>query len=179
MKNELLIRIYTRPLFDLAVESHQVEAIGAEVKLLAHLFEQVPMLVEYLDSPGVSRADKIGLLGKACAQPWSKYFERFLDLVLRKGRQEILPYAGEAFDQFWDEYRQKLNVIITSAVELTVDQKSALQNKLAARTGKQIALQSQLDPGVLGGIRIQIGHELVDATVANKLANLKQALLQK
>ncbi len=178
MKNEILIRVYTRPLFELALETQLLDALGAEVKTLGDLFAQVPMLVEYLDSPNVTRSTKLDLLKQAYGKPLSKPFGSFIDLVLRKGRQEMLPYAWEAFEQYWDDYRQKLEVIVTTAVPLSEDQKQKLILRLAQNTGKKITLKTQLDPLVLGGIRFQIGHQLVDATVAGKLASLKEALLK-
>jgi len=179
MKNEALIRTYTRPLFDLAVESHQLDAIGAEVKMLADLYQQVPTLAEYLDRSNIPRDKKIELLKQAFAKPWSPFFANFLDLILRKGRQEILPEAWGTFEQFWDDYNQKLDVTVTTAVELMPQQRAALEQKLAAKTGKKISLKSLLDPAVLGGIRIQIGNHLVDATVINMLSGMKQALLPR
>ena len=179
MKNEALIRTYTRPLFDLAVESRQLDAIGAEVKTLADLYPQVPNLAEFLDSSNIPRGKKIELLKQAYGKPWSSFFANFLDLILRKGRQEILSDAWKAFEQFWDDYNQKLDVTVTTAVELMPEQRAALERKLAARTGKKITLKSLLDPAVLGGIRIQIGHQLVDATVINMLSGMRQTLLPR
>lgn len=178
MKNEVLVRIYTRPLFDLAVESHNIDAIAAELQDLTGLFEQVPELDEYLGSPNITRSAKLDLLRKAYDRPWSKYFGNFLDLVLRKSRQEILPHAWEAYNRYWDEYRQRLDVKVMSAVELTNAQKEAISQRLSAQTGKQVLLHCELDPNLLGGIRLQIGHQLLDATVAGKLNTLKEQLLQ-
>jgi F-type H+-transporting ATPase subunit delta len=177
MKNDALVRIYTKPLFDLAVESKQIDAIAAELEVLQQLFEQVPQLEEYLDSPNISNADKLELLKKAYDKAWSDYFDRFLGLVLRKGRQEILPFALEAFTSYWDEYRSRIDVKVISAVELTDRQKTALTRKLSDRTGKTVELECAIDPHVMGGIRVQIGHQLVDATITGKLAALREELL--
>jgi len=178
MKNDALIRIYTRPLFDLAVENDKIEVIAAELQALSSLFQQVPQLEEYLDSPNVTREAKLDLLKKAYDRPWSDYFNGFMNLVLRKRRQDILPFAWEAFDSYWDEYRGRIEVKVTSAAELSDDQKSALAAKLGARTGKKVELLCKEDPNVIGGIRIQIGHQLLDATLVGKLAALKEELLQ-
>jgi F-type H+-transporting ATPase subunit delta len=178
MKNEALVRVYTRPLFDLAVEAKTLEATGAEVKTLGDLFQQVPLLTEFLDSPNLSRKAKLETLRKAFDGPPSKYFQNFLDLVLRKGRQVILPDVWEAFRQFWEEHNSRIDVTVTSAVALSESQKRALEAALAKRTGKTIVLKSLLDASVLGGLKVQIGHQLVDATVAGKLRAMKEALLK-
>ncbi|MBU0519943.1 ATP synthase F1 subunit delta [bacterium] len=177
MKNDALVRIYTRPLFDLAVESDTIEAIGGELDVLRQLFEQVPVMAEYLDSPNVKRKEKIDLLKKAYEKSWSAYFSSYLQLVLRKGRQGILPHSQKAFTRYWDEYRSKLDVIVTSAVNLTDAQKESISKKLAIRTGKNVTLECKTDPAVMGGIKFQIGHQLLDATVSGKLAALKESLL--
>jgi F-type H+-transporting ATPase subunit delta len=178
MKNEALVRIYTRPLFDLAVENNSLDIVGAEIKTLHELFRQVPLLAEYLNNPGLSQKIKLDVLKNAFDRPWSKFFTNFLDLVMRKSRQEILPDVWEAFRQFLDEYNSQLNVTVTSAVELTEGQKRSLEKALARRTGKKIILKGLLDVSVLGGLRVQIGHELVDATVSGKLRALREALLK-
>lgn len=178
MKNDALIRIYTRPLFDLAVENKSIESIAAELEILATLFSEVPVLAEYLDSPNVKRPAKLDLLKKAYDKPWSEYFGRFLELVLRKGRQEILPFASEAYSRYWDEYRSRIDVTVTSAMELSEAEKQAITEKLAQRTGKNVVLKCNLDEKVLGGIRLQIGHQLLDATIVGKLAALRESLLE-
>lgn len=179
MKNDVLVRIYTQPLFELAVESNSLNAVGSELEALAKLFQQVPVLVEYLESPGVSRTAKLELIRKTYDQPPSQFLMNFLDLVLRKGRQEILPYAWDAFKQLWDDYNQHLEVKAVTAVELTEPQKKALAEKIAQRTGKKVTVKNILDPTVLGGLRLQIGHQLLDATIVSLLSNLKYSLLRK
>ncbi len=178
MKNDALVRVYTHPLFDLAVESEKIGTIAVELQTLSSLYEQVPQLSEYLDSPNVSRQDKLDLMKKAFEKPWSDYFDRFLELVLRKGRQEILPFTQEAFTRFWDEYRSRIDVKVTSAVKLTDNQLQSISKKLAERTGKNIELKSSVDPAIIGGIRLQIGHQLLDATVTGRLTALREELLR-
>ncbi|TKJ36928.1 ATP synthase F1 subunit delta [candidate division LCP-89 bacterium B3_LCP] len=177
MKNDALVRIYTRPLFDLAVENKSIESIAAELDVLAKLYEEVQVLREYLDSPNVRGSVKLDLLKKAYAKPWSKYFGNFLDLVMRKRRQEVLPYAAAAFNKYWDDYRSRIDVKVISAVELTGDQKDAISDKLAKRTGKNVILKCELDETLLGGIRLQIGHQLLDATIIGRLASLREELM--
>jgi F-type H+-transporting ATPase subunit delta len=179
MKNDVLVRIYTQPLFELAVESNSLDAIGNEMKALAELFRRVPLLEEYMESPGVSREAKLELIRKAYDKPPSDYLMNFLDLVLRKGRQEILPHVWDAFKQLWDDYNQQLEVKAVTAVELTEPQKKALAEKLAQRTGKKVIVKNILDPSVLGGLRLQIGHQLLDATIVSLLSNLKYSLLRR
>ncbi|MCX6640822.1 MAG: ATP synthase F1 subunit delta [bacterium] len=178
MKNDALVRIYTRPLFDLAVDHRQLEDIAAELETLAAFFAAVPMFSEYLESPNVTRSEKLELLKKGFDRPWSAFFGNYLDLVLCKGRQEILPFAWKAFRQYWDEYRSRLDVKVISAIALTDDQQQKLTDKLSKKTGKYIILNYELDPKVLGGIRLQIGHQLLDATIAGKLEAMKEELLK-
>ncbi len=178
MRNDALVRIYTRPLFDLAMENKSIEPIAAELETLSLLFEEVPVLTEYLHGPNVQRSDKLELLKKAYDKPWSQYFSRFLNLVMKKGRQEILPFACEAFNHYWDEHRSRIDVTVTSAIVLSDSQKEAISKKLAQRTGKNIVLTCNLDPEVMGGIQLQIGHQLLDATLSGKLAALREELLR-
>lgn len=178
MKNDALIRIYTRPLFELAVETKSIEGVANETETLAQLFDQVPLLEEYFDSPNISRSAKLDLLKKAYDRPWSKYFANFLTLVFKKGRQEILPHVWDAFRHYWDEYRSRIEVKVTTAVGLSPDQMKAIEKKLNQRTGKNVILDCKLDPELIGGLRLQIGHQLLDASVAGKLAALKEELLR-
>lgn len=177
MRNDALVRIYTKPLFDLAVENNLLDAVASELETLSTLFKQVPLLAEYLDSPNVRRREKLDLLKKGYDKPWTPFFSRFLDLVIRKGRQEILPDAFEAFSHYWDEYRSRLDVTVTSAVVLSDSEKEAISKRLAARTGKNIVLKCNVDLSVMGGIRLQIGHQLLDATISGKLRSLREELL--
>ena len=72
--------------------------------------------------------------------------------------------------------REQLIAVVRSAVELSATQRRRLADALAASYGHQVHLNVVIDPSVMGGISVQIGDELIDGTVASRLAAVRRKL---
>ena len=95
-------------------------------------------------------------------------------VILPRGRP--LPVALDMCAGIAARHRQQLIAVVRSAVELTVAQRSRLAEALAASYGHRVHLNVVIDPSVLGGISVRIGDELIDGTVASRLATVRREL---
>jgi F-type H+-transporting ATPase subunit delta len=118
-----------------------------------------------------AKADLVGRLlqGKVSAE------------TARLARQSVLVPRGRRFDRTMRDYlalaarrREQLTAVVTSAVDLDEGQRQRLANALQRIYGKTIQLQMVVDPKVVGGVRVQIGDEVVDGTVLRKLEGARR-----
>lgn len=120
-----------------------------------------------------TRAQVVAALLEGKAQPET----------VRLARQAVLAPRGRRFDRVVASYlsiiatrREQLSATVTSAIELDADQRRRLAAALTRIYGKPVHLKVVLDPAIVGGIRVQIGDEVVDGTVLRKLEGARRHL---
>ncbi len=101
--------------------------------------------------------------------------------TLRLARQSVLAPRGRRLEQTIDEYlqraaarREQVTAVVTAAKPLSAEQERRLVAALSSTYGKGVLLQVIVDPGVLGGIRVRVGDEVVDGTVSSRLDGAKR-----
>ena len=97
-------------------------------------------------------------------------------LLRRKGRLGLGPDIASFFRELVDEERGIARAVVTSAVEPDDDRRSALARRLAEQTGKQVTVETQVDPSILGGLIVRIGDRLVDGSTRARLRALRTQL---
>jgi F-type H+-transporting ATPase subunit delta len=101
---------------------------------------------------------------------------RLITQMVTHPRGRSLPVALDLCASIAARHREQLIAVVRSAVELTADQRRRLAEALAASYGHQVHLNVVIDPSVMGGISVQIGDELIDGTVASRLATVRRKL---
>lgn len=99
-------------------------------------------------------------------------------LLRRKGRLSLGGSITSYFRELWDEERGIQRAVVRTAVALDDAASAAIAQQLAAATGKQIELTSEVDPSILGGAVIRIGDRLVDGSTRTRLSALRERLRQ-
>src|SRR5829696_1025980 len=98
----------------------------------------------------------------------------FLELLAERHRMPALFRIRREFDALWAEENQLLPVTVTSAVELDEGLVREIGERIQAQTGRKVELSSNVDPEVLGGLRVQVGNMVLDSTVRNRLERLRK-----
>lgn len=99
-------------------------------------------------------------------------------MLVEKDRADIIPNVASEFARLLDEHRKEANAEAISAVPLTGEQKAHLENQLQAATGYKVRLKTRVDENILGGLIVRVGDKLIDASVATRLAQLRNKLKQ-
>ncbi|MFA7248876.1 MAG: ATP synthase F1 subunit delta [Dehalococcoidia bacterium] len=97
-------------------------------------------------------------------------------LLRRKARLGLGPDIASFFRELVDDERGIARAVVTSAVELEPDRRAALERRLAEQTGRQVTVETQVDPGILGGLIVRIGDRLVDGSTRGRLRALRSQL---
>jgi F-type H+-transporting ATPase subunit delta len=98
----------------------------------------------------------------------------FLELLAERHRMPALFRIRRAFDSMWAEENKLLPVIVTSAVELDEELVTSIGERIEEQTGRRVELSSKVDPDVLGGLQVRVGNMVLDATVRNRLEQLRK-----
>ncbi|QEH34077.1 ATP synthase subunit delta [Aquisphaera giovannonii] len=155
---------------DRAVE--ELEAIDREV-LAAH-----PAFARTLSSGRVPAAEKDRILRELFEGHVGAVVSRFLRVLNRHGRLGLLsPIAAEA-RRIWDKRHRRVPVFVRTAVPLDDGRREALARRLAEMTGATPIMNVTTDPSLIGGLVVQVGDQVVDASVRNRLEQLRQRLIE-
>jgi F-type H+-transporting ATPase subunit delta len=173
-------RRYARARLDVARATSGAEA-DAPARLRTalaegrELLENQGELLAALTHPAVA----VEARQKVASAVWAKApatFLRLLHMLIERDRVRLLPQIAEAYAEAWNESRGVLAARAVSAVELDAAERQALTAALEKATGQGIELQTQVDPAVLGGLKVTLGGRTFDGTVKAQLRALKRTL---
>ncbi len=171
---------YARVLADVVLAPGSgLEAADAlsQLRSFAGLMKESADLRNVLLSPAVSPARKRAVtekLGERLAL--HRLVKNFLFVAIDRRRISQAPEMAEAFEAVVDERSGRVRAQVSSARELSADQRAALQVELARLTGKQVRCDFLVDPGLLGGVSVRIGSTIYDGSVRGRLAALRGRL---
>ena len=168
---------YASALFDLARDERQIDAVGSSLEALAQALVDSKDFAELVDSPLVSR-DAAGKAFAALGPQLSldPLTANFLGVLARNGRKAELRPVIRAFRRLAAEHRGETSADVITARPLKDDQIAALKAQLRARAGRDVALDTQVDPDILGGIVVKLGSQRIDASIRTKLNRLASAM---
>jgi F-type H+-transporting ATPase subunit delta len=105
-------------------------------------------------------------------------FHNFLRLVAEKGRAGELEDIAAEFERLMAREEHRLTVELTTARELTDQEAEAIVSQIEQAAGRTVEASRTVDPDLLGGIVIQVGSHLADASVRGRLERLRQTLVR-
>ena len=168
--------VYGEALYDLAKREELDDLIARQLEVLEESFRQEPDFLRLLASPNLSKDERCAVLEESFRDQIHPYILNFLKILTEKGYPKQFPNCCAAYRDRYNADHGILPVTAVSAVLLTEDQQQKLTEKLAAMTGKTIALTNRVDPSVLGGIRLDYSGKQLDDTVSHRLDTLRSLL---
>jgi F-type H+-transporting ATPase subunit delta len=162
---------YAKAIYDLAFETW-TRQLGDVQKAL----ERDATLRVALDDPAESTQGKLERLGQATRDGLNTEVRRFLGTLLEAGQLDYLDDILAAFEQLVRRMPERRLAQITSAVPLTSAEQEALRAKLLDRFGTDLEFQFNVDASLLGGVYLRVGDQVIDGSVAGKLAALRDHL---
>ena len=169
---------YARALFDVAArEKLDLDRVQRELTEFSELPNGNPALGRVLANPAIPAARKAAVVRQLLAlSPVTPQLERLLVLLAEADRLTILDEVARAFRERVLEHQQVVRAEVTTAVALPTERVSALREGLARATGRQVRLETRVDPSIIGGAVTRIGSTVYDGSVTTQLAKLKQQL---
>ena len=168
---------YAQALFDLASDEKRVAAVEADLKSLKAALADSHDLRVLVRSPAFSAEDKAKGLGAIAAKAkFDPTTKKFLGLLAANGRASALASVITGFEALAAKARGAVSAQVTTAVPLSAAQSKGVAAALRQALGKDPEIETRVDPAILGGIKVQVGSRLFDASLKSKLDSLKFAL---
>lgn len=169
---------YTEALMDVASQEGSVDAVAEDCRVLAIALAERELKL-FLENPEFSTQQKADLLGKVLRtggrEPHART-TRFLQVVLERGRQEVLPEIVQSFRALALDRQNKVEGVVESASPMSDEDVQSLATGLGKRLGKELVLTVKVDEDLLGGFRVRVGDRMFDASLRSQLEALGQTL---
>jgi F-type H+-transporting ATPase subunit delta len=174
-----LARTYADALLNVAENHGTVDEVLGELDAIrADVFERFPTFAALMGSPFRTAAEKDRLITRALEGRADPTVVKFLRVLNRHGRLGLLGPVGHAARTAWDRRQNRRPVTVRSAVPLTDGQVGALRDRLAAMLRATPVIRQEVDPSLIGGLVVQVGDDVYDASVRNRLGQLRQRLFE-
>jgi F-type H+-transporting ATPase subunit delta len=170
---------YAKSLIDLAEEQSSVEAVKADIESFVNVTSKSSELRAVLKNPIIGIDKKQAIVTQLFGGNSSKVVLAFFNIVISKGRSEILYATAKEFMNEYNRRKGVLTAVVTSAAPLTEDQKSKISAIVVDATKKQIVLETKVDPELIGGFILNVGDRQIDTSIASSLTKLKKEFAQK
>jgi len=168
---------YALALFGLAEEQKQLETVGASLAAVKQALAESDDLRALTTSPLIGRDEAVRAVAAAAgAMNLDPLTSNFLGVLARNRRLSQLSGVIRAFNTLAASHRGEINAEVTSAHPLDDGQLDAIRKNLRARMGRDIAVDMNVDPAILGGLVVKIGSQMIDGSIRTKLNNLAHAM---
>ena len=167
---KLISKTYGEALFELALERGELDGMAEQVALLADALAENPELVKLLSHPKISKEEKISVVENIFRGRFSEDIVGFLVIIVEKDRGSEIEDILKLFQAKVREYKKIGVAQVTSAVELSAEQKAKVEHKLLEQTSyEQFEIEYGVDASLIGGMIIRIGDRVVDSSIRSKL----------
>ena len=169
---------YARALFDVANKESDIQQVGRELAGFARLVAGNEMLSRTLANPAIPVQRKRGVVEQLLARAGqlSPVVSKLLLLLADRDRLALLPELASAYDARLMENAQVVRAQVTTAIELPAERAAALQQGLARATGRQVQVETRVDPSIIGGAVARIGSTVYDGSVTTQLQKVRERL---
>jgi F-type H+-transporting ATPase subunit delta len=169
--------VYARSLFEVARDQDKLDLVRDQLGEFADALGENRDLQVFFFSPYFSTTEKQDGLERVVSDA-DPAILNFLKLLIEKHRMPVLFRIRADYDALWEEENKLLPVHITSAVELESAIVEQLGDRISEQTDRKVELSADVDPEILGGIVVRVGNSVLDASVRNRLEQLRKQVVK-
>jgi F-type H+-transporting ATPase subunit delta len=168
-------RRYAEAAFGVALRDDQLDRWQQDLAVAAEILagDRVEPIVH---SPAVPLAQRLGLVAGLLESRIEPGALRLVNLLVTRGRVSILQRVSDEFTRQLNIHRGVVMATVTSAVPLTADENAAIRSRVEAMAGSAVEIRTEVDPGLIGGLTIQVRDQLLDASIRGRLERLRDQL---
>ena len=167
---------YASALFDLAIDSHTEDETRAALHEVRDTLTGIPDALATLASPAIPKKERLALMTSAWEKVVPEHVMGFLQVLCAHGRIRELNDCVASYDDLLDTLRKLSTATVSSAVELTEDEKKKLQETLEKRLGRTIRLECSVDASLLGGLVVTVDGKVMDGSLKHRLYEIKEVM---
>jgi len=168
---------YALALFELARDNGQIDSVGRSLSAVKTALTLVPDFRALVSSPVVGReAAGRAVEGIAASLKLDPLTTKFLGVLAGNRRLDKLSGMIRAFETLVSGHKGETRAEVTSAFPLSAVQTGAIAAQLKARIGREVTLESRVDPEIMGGLVVKIGSQMIDSSIRTRLNTLAMAM---
>ncbi len=170
---------YAMALLSVAVEQGSIRSVREQLDKVVGLIGESDDLRIVFSNPTVSETERMAVVDVLSTRlGLSRTSRNFLMLLAEKRRLGLLPDIAQVFGQLADAQVGVVRARVLSSASLNVTQATRLKNTLAEMTGKTVVVTNDVDPDLIGGMRVEVGGKVYDTSVATQLRKIREAILE-
>ncbi|HEX8754398.1 MAG TPA: ATP synthase F1 subunit delta [Solirubrobacterales bacterium] len=168
-------RVYAEALFEAGKDKGNLDRLHEQLGQFADVIDRDRNVQVFFFSPYLSSADKVEGMRRAIsgAEP---ELTNFLELLVEKHRMPEIFRIRRELDELWKRENRRIDVTVTSAVELDPAVVARIGQEVERQTGEEVDLSSKVDDEILGGIVLQVGNMVLDASIRSRLEKLRKSV---
>lgn len=167
-------RRYAQALFAIAQEKGTTEAWLTDLRELTEALSE-PTVSMYLSTPRVQAEDKLAVVTQI-TEGRDPMISNLVGLLASRQGVGLLGRVTEAYNALLNVSLGRVRAQVTTATPLSADQQKRLSDSLGKSLNKDVVLETNEDPEIIGGVLVRVGDQIIDGSVRTKLASLKQRL---
>lgn len=172
-----IVEPYAQALMSIAQNNGLEDRFGDDVRLILEMWESSEQLRSFLGNPLVNPDAKKGVLRQITQDRTDGYVQRFLFLLVDRGRIQFLDGVCQTYLALLRKLNQTVLAQVTSAVELRDEERQAIAERTQAMTSaRHVEIETRIDPDLIGGVIIQVGSQVIDASLRGQLRRIGLAL---
>jgi F-type H+-transporting ATPase subunit delta len=176
MSNYRVASRYAKSIFDLAIETKLVDKVYKDMLLIDQVCKENRPLVVMLKNPIIRYDFKLKVLTRLFQKHIEEITLKFISLLCRKNRVDILPDTSKVYVEIYHEYKGIIIANVSSAVKLSSEIQNDFVNIVSKATGKTVELKTMVDEALIGGYILQVGDKMIDNSLKNKINHLRREL---
>lgn len=179
MKETGIVRRYVGALLEVAVKSNEVEQTSEQLLGFNEAFQASRELREVLQNPAFTAEREKVLTTLFERMELSKWVKNFISLLVERSRVGLIDEMAQAFRESAEEKAGKVRAQVTVAVEPDEAKWEALTQALRQKLGKEVILEKNVDPEIIGGVVTRVGSTIYDSSIVSQLRRLKGVLAKE
>lgn len=176
MSDSTVAQRYAGALFDLAASQGSLERVDADLAMVASTLGEHPDLAMFLDSPIVATEDAKTVIRQLLESKIEPLTFNTICLMVDKQRGGHLARLAAVFRERFDRHQRRVQVRVTSAMPLDETEQGNLSRALAKATAREIKMEVAVDDGLIGGLVVTIGDQVIDGSIRGQLEALARTL---
>ena len=168
-------RRYAEAAFQVAMADGSLDRWQADLAMAAELLGR-PDVAPVVRSPAVPLAQRQSIVQQLLSPRIAPEALRLVTLLVERGKVDALRSVSEHYNRMLNAHRGVVEATVTSAVPLTADETAAIRTRVEAMAGSAVELRTEVDPGLIGGLTIQVRDRLLDASIRGRLERLRDQL---
>lgn len=171
---------YARALLDIGVEHSNYALLQKQVRELADIYTQSTDLRSIVSNPGVAMTERRAVVDAIARRAmWNPFVRNFAMLLLDNDRFAHVDGIADELDDLVDDHAGNIRASVTTATPLKDSQVAVIRGAIARMTGKNVLLETDIDPEILGGVVTRVGGTLYDGSLRTQLSTIRDSVLSE